>query len=166
MPQTIINTSLPECVIEDLRRSGAVVRDACSIIIIEALEKSQWDVLSNFLQSKQEVDPILTPNFGPPLVQFVPPNVQVEVYQLLSTYQTLLTANAPLPALSPLLFPVGGGVQYHHAQIAIQKVMEQIEDTNPAFGLPGLAMVLQGQVICDLTITYANCQIVRRIRKF
>ena len=80
-----------------------------------------------------------------------------------------LIANAPLPQIQPLLglvIPAGGGYQYHHAQIAIQYVMKQIENPDVGFGLVGLSQVPSGTVICDLAIAYSNCVVIRRLRKF
>ncbi|KAJ3021882.1 hypothetical protein HKX48_007562 [Thoreauomyces humboldtii] len=169
MPVISIKTNLPERVIRELRKSGAHARTGCEIHVIEALEKPLWDVYSAFLQTFDEVDPVLGPNFGHPLAPYLLPQAQMEVYQLLTTYQLLsanqLAASAPLPQLPPLVFPKAGQVQYRQPQIAIQKVIEQIEKPDPSFDLPNLAAVPSGQVLCDLNITYGNCVVVRRIRK-
>ena len=115
----------------------------------------------------------MTPHFGNPAAPYVSYNKQLEIYQLLEAYQQILadgpTVNPPLPQLTPianLVIPAGGGYQYHHAQIAINYVMNQIENPDVGLGLVGLTRVSSGTVICDLTITYSNCVVVRRIRKF
>jgi hypothetical protein len=94
---------------------------------------------------------------------------QVEVYNLLETFRPLTAAHIAAGGFPyiPAVFPVLGGVQYHHAQIAIQAVQEEIQ-TAAIFNVqcPGIGAVPSGNTICDLTITYANVVIVTRIRKF
>lgn len=117
-----------------------------------------------------DADPILTPAFGHPLAPYVSPNVQIEVWNILSTYQPLhaqdLAFGAPPIVYIPAILPVLGGIQYNHAQITIQAVQQEIENpVNFLTIVPGLVAVPSGQVICDLTIQYANAQVIRRIRK-
>lgn len=167
-----VSTALPKRVIKSLREEGATIREDCEIIVVEVLEQEAIAVYDRFLRSETQVDPILNPNFGNPAAHYVPLNVQLEVYQLLQTYQGLmapdLAVGAPIPIIAPvnaLVIPFGGGFQYHHAQIAIQSVMGQIENTDLGFNLVGLNNVPSAQTICDLSIIYSNCVVVRRIRK-
>ena len=125
----------------------------------------------DFLKNDAEVDPLLIPVFGPPINPYVNVAAQMEVHRLLATYQPLCKAQllpgAPLPVLAAPGVFAAIGYQYHHAQIAIQKVMAEIESPHPAFALPALHATLSNTVICDLTITYANgIVILRRLHKF
>lgn len=168
-----ICTALPQTTIEELRNNGAEVRDACKIIVINVLDSQPIEIFDKFLQADKEVDPLLTPHFGNPAAPYVAYNIQLEIYQLLHAYQQILAANlgagVPLPQLTPIAnldIPPGGGYQYHHAQIAINYVMKQIENPDVGLGLVGLPHVPSGTVVCDLSITYSNCVVVRRLRKF
>lgn len=162
-----------------MRNNGAEIKDACEIIVISVLDPQPIQIYNDFLKTDKEVDPLLTPHFGNPAAPYVSYNIQtmqLEIYQLLQAaqaYQQILadgpTVNPPLPPLTPianLVIPAGGGYQYHHAQIAINYVMNQIENPDAGLGLVGLPHVPSGTVICDLSITYSNCVVVRRIRKF
>eukprot|EP00542_Grammatophora_oceanica_P016420 CAMPEP_0194048620 /NCGR_PEP_ID=MMETSP0009_2-20130614/27882_1 /TAXON_ID=210454 /ORGANISM="Grammatophora oceanica, Strain CCMP 410" /LENGTH=77 /DNA_ID=CAMNT_0038694543 /DNA_START=9 /DNA_END=242 /DNA_ORIENTATION=+ len=64
-------------------------------------------------------------------------------------------------------FTMASNQRDHHAQIAIQKVQQEI--CNPT-AMPavsrGIAQVQSGQIITDLSIIYANCAVVQRLRKF
>ena len=44
--------------------------------------------------------------------------------------------------------------------------MSQIENPHQEFNLAGLRNLPSAHTICDLNITYSNCIVVRRIRKF
>jgi hypothetical protein len=167
-----ISSSLPKKLIQELHEcEGVVVRDQCEVLIIELVDSPQGDeVFKQFLMAGNDVDPILTPAFGHPLAPYVPPNVQIEVWNILSSYQPLraqdLTVDGPPIAYIPAIFPVLGGIQYHHTQIAIQAVQQEIENPIQFLAVvPGLSVVPSGQVICDLSIQYANAQVIRRIRK-
>ena len=63
-----------------------------------------------------------------------------------------------------LSFVSNTGVACWYFATPIHKVMEQIEATDPFLNLPGLQQVASGNIVCDLTINYANCQVVRRIK--
>lgn len=168
-----VTTSLPGKIIDDLVKAGAKVRKDCEIHIIELVDSEQASACYNeFLTSQnKDVDPILVPQFGNPMYPYQPPAIQNEVHRLLESFR-LLTATHfapdgppivafPLPVPPPLL-----GYQYHHAQIAIQKVQQEIRNptTMPAV-CPGIVQVQSGQIITDLSIIYANCAVVQRLRK-
>jgi hypothetical protein len=161
MSKISIRTSLPKTVLDGLRSTGAVFHEKCEIKVIEVSEKPAIEVFGKFLSDSKEVDPVLIPNFGHIAAVYVPLNIQQEVYQLLNAYQPLLAADltptSPQPQLTPfanIVIPLGGGIQYHHAQIAIQFVMQQIENPDPGFNLVGINHLPSGQVICDLKYCY------------
>lgn len=116
-------------------------------------------------------DPVIIPLFGHPLANFVPPNVQAEVWNLLATFAPLLAASfvpgAALPAFVNLQVLPVGGFKYRHAKMAVQAVQDEIVSL-PRFAAacPGLALVPSGSVVCDLVIQYAHCNIIQRLRKF
>jgi hypothetical protein len=162
---------LPQHIIHEFRDlRNVVVRDQCEIMVFELVESPEGrDIFHHFLQDDLEIDPLLHPTFGPPLSPYVAPHIQVEVWNILSSFQSLhaeaFRASAPLIQHIPTKFPVLGGYQYL-AKIAIQCVQQEIQ--NPihlAQFVPGIVGLRSGQVICDLTIQYANAAIVTRIRR-
>lgn len=169
-----VNTVLPKCIINALVEKGATVRKDCGIHVIECVSEILVGEFLSFLGKEEEVkcDPLLVPLFGPPLAQYVSPNVQAEVHYLLHSFQPLLRAAfhpggvIPVNPMNPAFIPPLGGYQFHHAQIAIQKVQQEI--TNPQHFVaqcPFLAGLNGGYVICDLNIHYANCVVVQKLRK-
>jgi hypothetical protein len=172
MSCSTISAKLPKNIIDRLIAcDGVVLREDSEINVIEIVESvDAQQVYKDFLVSLEEdVDPLLSPGFGHPLFPYVSANVQVEVYNLLETFRPLTAANIAAGGFPyiPAVFPVLGGVQYHHAQIAIQAVQKEIQ-TAAIFNVhcPGIVALPSGNTICDLTITYANVVVVTRIRKF
>jgi hypothetical protein len=171
MPCIRILANLPTSIIEELAAcEGVVVREDSSINIIEIVDSEAGKAVhKRFLTTDpQEVDPLLTPGFGHPLYPYVPVATQLEVYNILSTFRPLATADfvgGVFPFI-PAVFPIFGGFRYNRAKIAIQAVQEELQ-TVALFSnqCPGIAAIQPGQIICDLTITYANVVIVTRIRK-
>lgn len=159
-----ICTRLRNDEIEDLRNHGAVIRDVCkSMLVIELLEPQCINRFSDMLVQREEnVDLLLRPNFGLPTTPYVEAVVQQEIYQLLTTYRSVMPNQAT--KLLPAIIPIGGGVQFCHA-ISIHRVIEEIENSNPVHALPGLTNIDRGTVICDMNIVFANCNVVRRICK-
>merc|ERR1712137_85152 len=102
-----------------------------------------------------DVDPYVIPHFGVPV--FVHPVMQLEVYNILATYQPLLR-NAFLPGAPPIIIQNinhhPNGYQFHHAQIALAKVRERLQ--NPGPQCPLMDAVPAGGFICDLELIYAN----------
>ena len=167
-----ISANLPKNIIDRLIAcDGVVLREDSLINVIEIVESvDAQQVYKDFLVSREEdVDPLLSPGFGHPIYPYVSVQVQVEVYNLLETFRPLTATDIAAGGFNyiPAVFPVLGGVQYHHAQIAIQAVQEEIQ-TAAIFNVqcPGIVALPSGNTICDLTITYANVVIVTRIRKF
>jgi len=160
-----ISTALPQTTIKELRKNGAKVRDSCEVIVINVIDYQPIKIFDKFLQDDKKVDPLLTPHFGNPATPYVAYDIQLEIYQLLHAYQQ---NDSPLPRLAPIAnlgIPPGGGYQYHHSQISINNVMKQIENPDVRLGLIGLPHVPSGTIVCDLSITYSNCVVVRRLRK-
>mmetsp|Transcript_16452 Transcript_16452/g.27563 ORF Transcript_16452/g.27563 Transcript_16452/m.27563 type:complete len:173 (+) Transcript_16452:2034-2552(+) len=172
MSCSTISAKLPNAVIDKLKAcEGVVLREDSVMNVIEIVESIEGQqVFKDFLiTDAEEVDPILSPGFGHPLFPYIPVNTQVEVYNLLETFRSLTAANIVAGGFPhiPAVFPVLGGMQYHHAKIAIQAVQEEMQ-TAALFAVqcPGIVALPSGNTICDLTITYANIVIVTRIRKF
>ena len=145
-------------------------KDWGNVWIIELRSDESQESFRNFLVADvEEVDPVVQVTFGPPMNPFISPAAQVEVWNVISTYQPL-KKEAFLPGAPQILWipiPNGNppaGVQYHHAQIALQKVQEEIEHPDRLTNnLPLLQGMDAARVICDFTIVYANCIIVRRL---
>ena len=169
-----VTTSLPEKVVDDLINAGAKVRKDCEIHIIELVDSEPASARYNeFLASRdKEVDPILVPQFGNQMYPYQAPAIQNEVHRFLDAFRPLTGAHSapggppiatlPLPVPPPLL-----GYQYQHAQISIQKVQQEIcNPTAMPVVCPGIVQVPSGHIIADLSIIYANCAVVQRLRKF
>ena len=174
MPIVTVGASLPKGLLQGLRKCNDVVfRENCEIPIVELVEsEAGTDMFLEFLKDEHKDDPWLFPNFGHPLYPYIPPNIQVEVYNLLTTYQPLVAASfhpgaAQFPFIVANLPILGGGVQYHHAKIAIHALYMEIQQISTfAANCPGIASLVSGQIICDLNIMYANAVVVIRLRKF
>lgn len=113
----------------------------------------------------KEVDPVIQPTFG--VFGAVTPQVQQEVFNIISTYEPLLAANLQHghrpPIAVPQVLPAAQAWQFHHAQMAIVALTSRL--ANPGMGanthiihnLPPAAF------ICELSIVYANAWFVLRI---
>jgi hypothetical protein len=171
MPCVRISAKLPASIIEELTAcEGVIVRGDSSIIVIEIVNSEAGKAVhKRFLTTDpQEIDPVLFPSFGHPLYPYVPVATQVEVYNMLSTFQPLLAADFVVGAFPfiPAIFPVPAGFHFHHAKIAIQAVQEEIQNVARfANQCPEISAIQPGQIVCDLTITYANAIVVTRIHK-
>ena len=164
-----VTTSLPGCFLDSLKQFDDVkVRDG-EIPIFELVNSRGGNsAFLDFLGDDNEVDPLMYPSFGSPLNPYVSPVAQIEVFNLLATFQPLksldMVANVFPFIVAQLLLM--GGFQYHHAKRAIQSVQAQIQNpTRFAAFCPGLCATPNGNVICDLTIMYANAAVVLRIHK-
>ncbi len=164
-----ISTSIPNCVLNALKEIPSVtVRDG-EIPIFELVNSREGNsAFLGFLGDDSDVDPLLSPAFGPPISPYVNPIAQMEVYNLLATFQPLRTPDlaANVFPFIPAILPVMGGFQYHHAKRAILAVQEQIQNpTRFANMCPGLCATAAGNVICDLSIIFGNAVIVIRIHR-
>ena len=173
MPQIQVCSKLHDDVLLALRNcDGVNIHDDSEVKIVELVESDEGQKLFfQFLQYGNEVDPVLLPHFGPLVYPYVPVAVQLEVYDIIQSFQPLTDADfqpgAGPVALIPAPQVVLGGFQYHNAKIACHAVQEEIQQPNRiGAAFPGLNSIMSGQVICDLNITYANCIVVIRIRKF
>jgi hypothetical protein len=168
-----IGTKLSKTFFKEIRKyEGVNIRENCEIKIVELVNSTDGlNYFLRFLHDGADADPVLLPHFGPLAFPYVAVPVQLEVYDILQSFQSLSAADffpgaGPIPLNNaPAL--VMGGFQYHHAKIACHAVMEEIQQPgriNAPF--QGLNAVPSGQVICDLSLTFANCIVVVRLRKF
>ena len=172
-----VKVKLQKEVLDKLESNGAKVIKICTsmplyMIGIDECDKTADEIYMNYLQSEDEVDPLIIATFGDPLNPFVNANIQQEVFYLLSCFQPMLkpeivglTNDVPQSIPIPFALPPGNMYQYH-TQIAIQRVQHEIECPQVFANVcTNLVQLPSGNVICDLTICYANCHIIRRIRK-
>ncbi len=118
-----------------------------------------------WLSDGVEGDPLVQPSFGPWFNQYIGSRAQGEVHGLLETYRPLTNFNAGV--FPPFGVGVGPFYQYHHSKIALQAIQAEIENpTQYLANCPILAGLPGGNTICDLQMTYANCAVVLRLRKF
>lgn len=173
-----VKVKLPKCLLDKLESGGAQVIKFCPsmplyMIGIDNSSQVAEEIYTNYLKSEDEVDPLIIATFGDPLNPFVNANIQQEVFYLLSCFQSMLKTqiielenHVPQPIPNPFILPPGNGYQYHHAQIAIKRLQQEIEKPQVFIHVcSNLEQFPSGNVICDLTICYANCHIIRRIRK-
>lgn len=153
-----IHTELPKQLLIDLEDRNARIRKECKIWIVELSSEESQSYFRDFLEAPDddEVDPVVQVTFGPPMNPYISPAMQVEVWSVISIY---LLKNNFLPGATP-----AGGIQYHHTKIALQKVQDEIEHPDwVAESIPLLQGMDSGIVICDFTMVYANCVVVRRL---
>jgi hypothetical protein len=166
---------LPKRLLQSLRESdGVTIREDCDVKVVELVDSVKGqDLFFQYLKDGNDFgsDPVLIPQFGPLAFPYVPVAVQLEVYDLLQSFQPLV-ADDFLPGAGPIALIAApvlvlGGFRYHHSKIACYAVQEEIQRPHrTAAPLPGLHSLPSGQVICDLNLIFANCIVVIRIRKF
>jgi hypothetical protein len=164
-----VTASLPGSFLDSLKQFVDVrVRDG-EIPIFELVDSRDGNsAFLDFLGDDNEADPLMYPAFGNPLNPYVSPLAQIEVFNLLATFQPLKSQDLVADVFPFIIaqLPVMGGFQYHHTKRAIQSVQAQIQKpTRFAVSCPGLCATPNGNVICDLFITYANAVVVLRIYK-
>ena len=164
--------ALPEGLIACLRAAEGIKIFEGERAVFDISDSPQAIALFKaYLSDAGVADPLVTPHFGIPPAQFVPLAAQAEVWSLLVTFEPLIAANF-LPGAIPFPLvpvPVGlpGGVFYHHSNIALQAVQDEIVSLSRfAAGCPALAAVPSGNVICELVIQYAKINILMRLRKY
>jgi hypothetical protein len=167
-----VSAALPRNLISALSACDHVIVQRGDVPIISLVDSDAGaNKFTEFLCDEQEVDPVLDPHFGSPISPYISPTAQLEVYNLLATFQQRVAADfKPNANIFPYLqaaFPLlGGGIQYHHAKIAIHAVQMEIQGL-ARFGpnCPALSALPPGHTICDLRIIYANVIILLRVRK-
>ena len=163
-----METSLPENVLESLNKFADVRVIDGEIPIYNLVDsRDGYSLFLGFLGDDKEQDPLIYPSFGDPCNPYVSPVAQVEIFNLLATFQKLMPEDL-VEDVFPFIeakFPIMGGFQYHHTK-SIQTV--QLHIKNPSrFVLycPCLLAIPNGTIICDLTITYANVMVVIRLEQ-
>jgi len=140
--------------------------------IVELLSQESQTLFREFLESTEdEGDPVVqVTSFGPILNPYITPQAQVEVWSIISSYEPLMR-NAFLPGGPPIKWipiaaPPAGGLQFQNSSILLQKFQEEIEHPNLLVEhTPALAALNEGQPICEISIVYANCIVVRRLHR-
>ena len=119
----------------------------------------------------ENIDEGVLPTFGAVMNAYVNPYAQQEVHGLLFTYRPLLKAAfepggaLPAYAFGPGYAP-GGGYRYNHSQNALHAVLDEICTLrNYAAACPLLAGLPIGDLICDISITYANCMVLMKLSR-
>ena len=165
-----VSANLPELVLRKAEEAGVNVRHVPGALpIFELIDNCLAIYLvRNYWKRNPYMDPVLSATFGNVLYPYVTPAAQVEVLSILETFQRQLAddlqGNFPLTIVNaaPL-----GGFQYHHSQMALFAVQEELQQLQRFAGLcPNLAALQSGQIICDLNVTYANAILSIRIRRF
>lgn len=164
-----VTTSLPRCFLDSLELFDDVKVREGDIPVFELVEsRGGTSAFLEYLGDDNEVDPLMYPSFGNPLNPYISPVAQIEVFNLLATFQPLKSEDLVANVFPFIIaqFPLIGGFQYHHAKRVIQSVQSQIQNpTRFAVFCPGLCATPNGSAICDLTIMYANAAVVLRIHK-
>jgi hypothetical protein len=166
---TRIQDKLPEDLVNELKACDGVTftkGDYGELDLTESEEAKQ--LYRAWLSDGVEVDPIVTPIFGPWNNQYVAVAAQGEVHGLLETYRPLTAAaNFNVGVFPPFAGGAGAMYQYHHSKIALHEVQAEIENpTRYLANCPALAGLPGGNTICDLYMNYANYVVLIRLRKF
>ena len=167
-----ITTELPKSLLENLEKGKAVIRKECKVWIVELISEESQTLFREFLESADdEVDPVVqVTSWGPMLNPYITPQAQVEVWGIISSYEPLMR-DAFLPGAPPINWipiaaPPAGGLQFHHSKISLQKFQEEIEHPNLLIEhTPALASLNDARPICEISIVYANCIVVRRLHR-
>ena len=111
-------TPIPGCLLDSLKQFDDIkVRDG-EIPVFELVNsRGANSAFLDFLGDDNEVDPLMYPSFGSPLNPYVDPVAQIEVFNLLATFQHLKTLDL-IANVFPFIvaqFPLMGGFQYHHS---------------------------------------------------
>jgi hypothetical protein len=101
-------------------------------------------------------DSVLYPTFGHPCFPYITPFAQIEVFNLLQTYQ--LYNNEFIIAKLPFY---GGCIQYNSYE-SIYSLYLEIQNTTHT-ECPFLKKIEVGRTICDLNIIFANIIVVIRV---
>ena len=165
----LVTASLPDSFLDSLKQFNDVrVRDG-EIPIFELVDSRYGNsAFLDFPGNESEAGPLLYPTFGNPLNPYVSPLAQIEVFNLLATFQPLKSQDLVANVFPFIVaqFPVMGGFQYHHTMGSIQSVQVQIQiPTRFEVSCPGLCATPNGNIICDLSIMYANAAVVIRIHR-
>jgi len=172
---TFLGTSLPRRILRALQAAPGVTSVGSAPVVISLVDSVEGEtIFKNYLMEDpmtENYDPVLIPFFGHPVMQFVTVPVQVEVYNLLNTFQSLMAnhfaPNGPEIQFQPIIQWEAVGIHFHHAKAAISAVMAEITKCERfAQQCPNLAALPSGNVICNLEITCAGAIIRIRLRKF
>jgi len=109
MSVTSISIDLLQPITDLLEAQGALVTRDCEVAIVSLETEDSVRCYEEFLQkpSSGDVDPLVAVTFGPPLNPYIGAPVQVEVWTIVATYQSLgATAFAPGARSIALAAPV------------------------------------------------------------
>jgi hypothetical protein len=158
----LLSKLLPEYFLNYLTTLSNIKIHDGDIPLIELVDSPEaCSAFLNFININDDdnTNMLVLPTFGHPLKPYITPLEQVEVFNLLATY----TLQENPKTFTPAQFPVHGGFQYYKTNL-VKTVIEQIQ--SPILFMDkciGLCTISDGNIICDLTITYANTIIVIRI---
>lgn len=169
-----IKKELPSKLLQRLEEYGAKV-SKCGVKILvldETLEQGELigeasKVFLEYLTTEFDCDPIITPSFGlnP---KFVNEKTQLEVINLLFTFSSkknlIETYNEEFNTEIPNMLPPIGMAFRFNFSLSVHRVQQEIQAPS-SFICPNISNLPIGTVICDLSITFANALIVRRLRK-
>eukprot|EP01041_Mallomonas_annulata_P015672 gene15672-33115_t len=134
MSHIFISKSLPRSLILALSQcDDVVVFRKCGDIPTISLVNSYTGLkrYNEYLLDGNDVDPVLEPHFGDPIGPYVCPLAQREVYNLLTTFAPLVAADFEKNPINfpfiPAVFPINGGIRYHHAKMSMYAVHMEIE---------------------------------------
>lgn len=99
----------------------------------------------------------------------VTPQIQHEVFNIISTYKPLLAADLALVHRPPIVvhqsLPPGQAWQFHHAQMVIIAIINRLTDPGAGPNTDNIHHLPDGAFICELSIVYANAWFVLRITR-
>lgn len=162
----ILTTLLPEEILSSLHNFSDVFFDDGDIPIVNlTISKNGTDFILDYFSnngSNTITQILLIPSFGNPNNPYIEPNIQVEVFNLLTTFQSYDSKNNETLSYKNTQFPIRGGHKFC-SNTGIYKLHNQIQNAQ-AFQnqCTGLISIPLGQTICDLTIIFSNAVIVLR----
>ncbi len=116
---------------------------------------------------ERAIDPVVHPTFG--YFGAVSPQVQQEVFNIISSYEPLRAADFAQGNIPPILLagilPVAQAWQFHHAQMAIVGVIDRLANPGMSPNTHTIQNLHAAAFICELSIVYANVWFVLHITR-
>lgn len=154
--------------LKTFREQGAIVSNGdVSLIDMRYSPEAVATLLEIIGKLPEDQDPLVNPTFL--FANTVTPAVQMNVYNIISTYEPLLAQNfagGAAPFILPMVqAPPAFMWQYHYAQMAIPALIGRIGDPGPGANTADILGLPSGSFICDLSIIYGNAVFVIRIHR-
>jgi hypothetical protein len=146
-----ISTNLPEKIINDLNLHDHKMIPG-DIILFEVINGDKDFI--NYLKNLKD-DVLISPHFGHPMKQYLSPQEQLDVFNILNSI-----TKGQFEKLD--IMPLGNAFKTYKVYDIIDALQKSNQYANQCIHLRD---VQNGQILCDLNIMFGNCAVVYRIHK-